>query len=269
MRADKIPDSLDRSRNLRTFGRLQHFDATDPQITPCISKGIYCTDTVDVSRLPSPLADLGYEREPILHFIDSHVPDQVRLLFHEIRNDSPNYSNRITRALASKAQGVFVEFLPGIRPAPEGNSDQRKVNEDDVNINTAIHCWPANASKVEFTLGTHREAGALLRGTKPEAYVSDDPETGRSGQYVVNNYDQLVINESVCGHDLMVGPLPEFAILQFDGHTLFWWRSLRSLSHAPHRDALVRSFPACWGLLIDGCYRVWSMTWAPTCVYHC
>lgn len=223
------------------FRTLHRLLSAERQIDEHLSKDICCTDTVDVSRLPSPLADLGHQRDRFLHFIENHVPDQVRLLFHDIRNDSPYYKRKITREFARKAQGVFVEFVSGTQPALGGGSDQR--DEDDMRddaVYTATHPWPGNAPKYESRLGTSdEEANVLLQGTNLEAYVFEHPEVGQRGHYLVSNYDRLVINESVFGRDLIAGPLPGFAIIQIDQYTIFWWRNIEALDYIPQRDMLV------------------------------
>lgn len=212
-----------------------------PQIKQHLPKNVCCTDTVDVSRLPSPLADVGHQRDRFLHFIDKHVPDQVRLLFHQIRTHSQYFKREIARAFVREAQGVFVEFLSGTEPNPRGGSDQDKEDDgDDDAIKTAMHCWPRDAPKFEVGLCPNgEEASILLQGTKLEACIFESPETGQRGHFLVNDYDRLIINESVFGRDLTAGPLPEFAVIQIDQYTLFWWRTIQALDYSPQKDTLV------------------------------
>lgn len=256
-RANEPPDSHIRSVNTRTFRTLQRLVSAKGQSNEHLSKDICCTDTVDVSRLPSPLADLGHQRDKFLHFIENHVPDQVRLLFHAIRNDPRTYRRIIARAFAAEAQGVFVEFLTGTQPGPGEGSDQSE--EDDMRddaIETATHCWPGNAPRFESGLGpNHEEANFSLQGTKLQACVLEDHEVGRRHHYLVNDYHRLVINESVFGQDLIAGPLPEFAIIQIEQTTLFWWRTIGALNYIPPRDRLVWDYSASLRCVVNQCYR--------------
>jgi len=235
-RANKfVIDSYNRSGNLRICRRLEEFASAGWQITEDLPEGVCCADTVDLSRIPSPLADLGNQQERFLHFIDNHVPDQVRLLFREMLHDSTYYKREITRAFMERAQGVFVEYMSGTRPTPAGASDQRdKDVEMFGDVESFLHSWSSDTPSLVAELGPYGE-GILLK-----TCAFENPKLRQRGQFVLNgDYHHLVINESVFGQDLIAGPLPEFAVIQIGQHTLFWWRTLRALDYVPHKDALI------------------------------
>lgn len=157
------------------------------------------------------------QQERVLHFIDNHCPSQVRILYRMIRDDAARQRSRIVQAFED-AQGVFIEAVP------KGSL-----------ITTRIYPWRTGVTNETFDLGPNKN-------DRLEVCTVDHTEGHHPGQFIVVNKNLLTVNESVYGPELLVGPLPEFAVIVFNRQVLFWWRSIQALNYVPHGVVLVCIF---------------------------
>lgn len=156
---------------------------------------------------------MGNQQARTLHFVNNHSPDQVRRLYNLIRSDKANYRREIIGAFED-AQGVFVEA----RPRPH--------------MTTKMHKWPTGDASLDALLDP-------VFGGRLEACTIDRTEEHQPGHFISIDNQLLTINDSIFGQGLLVGPLPEFAIIQLGQRTLFWWRSIEALDYVPNGSALV------------------------------
>lgn len=158
---------------------------------------------------------MGDHQERVQHFIDNHCPSEVRTLYYLNRADAARQRSRIVQAFEG-AQGVFVEAVP------EGTL-----------MTTRIYPWRAGVTNKTFVLGPDDN-------DRLEVCTVGRTKGHHPGQFIVVKKNQLTVNDSSFGPELLVGPLPEFAIIVYNRQVLFWWRSIQSLNYVPSGVALVR-----------------------------
>lgn len=234
MMANVGPGSSPRPfRKIRQLRMLDEFDS-EGWDTKDFNIELCCIDTVDLSRIPSPLAGLADEADRIMHTIDNHVHPQVSSLFNRIYGgDNGDFAKLIEYLDESSHEGAFGALQSnGIGPryfkVPPNTADfslelNRRNRTDD---------------------GTHLELNrrnGTDDSTHLEVRVCRNARTGEIGYFLVNEQRNLFINENLIARNSMAGPLPDFAVIQVGYWVVFWWRSRAAMGYIPETMSQVSS----------------------------
>ena len=67
-----------------------------------------------------------------------------------------------------------------------------------------------------------------------------NPNTDEIGYFLVNtNLIELSVNQEMINPNTIVGPLPDFCIIEVGKAPIFWWRTPAALDFAPIRSSAV------------------------------
>ena len=172
-----------------------------------------CIDTVDLSRIPSPLASLADHTSRIMHFIGNNVHPQVSFLFNCIY-DGDN--------------GDFAELIDYLDEGYSHHGPFGTFQNDG--IGPRFFKFPPNNSN--FLLELNRRNGTDDR-THLEVCARRNARTGEIGYFVVNEQRNLFINDRLIARNSAAGPLPDFAVIQVGYWVVFWWRSRAAMGYMP------------------------------------
>ena len=66
------------------------------------------------------------------------------------------------------------------------------------------------------------------------------PETDTVGYFLINtNLVELSVNQQMINPNTIVGPLPDFSVIQVGKIPIFWWRSSAAVDYVPRRSSPV------------------------------
>lgn len=201
------PRPFRKIRQLKMLDELESegWDIKDFNIELC------CIDPVDLSRIPSPLANLADDTERIMRIINNHVHPQLSFLFHCIYDGNNGEFAELMNLLDKSPPGAFGAFHG------DGMGPQ-------------FFAVPPN--KPKFSLLLDRRNGSEHR-THLEIRASRNARTGEIGYFVVNEQRNLHINENLIARNSVAGPLPDFAVIQIGYWVVFWWRSRAAMGYVP------------------------------------
>lgn len=215
------PSPSRRSREIRT---LKEF-ASEGYGIQGFGRKICCVDTVDLSRIPSPFADLGDRAERLLHIVDLHAYEWVRRLFH-------NMYGKNTARLIDRLEGR----PPGCPPGAFG------FYQHETKINTGtpyLFFMRPDLPKTPLPLKKDNETTANI---SLDFRVLKNAKSDEMDYFVVNEKkDVFIINEKMIGKKLAAGPLPDFAVILVGCYVVFWWRTQAALDYMPEAVSQVSS----------------------------
>lgn len=253
------------TRQIRTIDQLR--DSGWEIDNDILKTGAYtcCSDTVDASRHPSPFSSeiWSNSKNPLFHITVEHVPDQARslYLYMNVRwedNDEPRipYDSNIRKLFDEGCIGVFGELEgdEGLKVTPFHLGDPTlsltllPLKDPDTTGEQAIE----DRMELSHTTGNQAieerkdvsdktsnqakgEAEAVL-----EARRLHNGRTKEFGLFILSEQrDSIIVNESAFRKGLLVGPLPDFAVLEVAGRILFWWGSKDAVYYIPQTEPQV------------------------------
>ncbi|CAD6580995.1 MAG: hypothetical protein ASARMPREDX12_000332 [Alectoria sarmentosa] len=199
------PNPSRKSREIRT---LEEF-ASEGWDTKDFNRELCCIDTVDLSRIPSPFANLADRAESFMHIIDNHTHPRVWRLFRTIYGaDTASLMSR----LDGGSPGAFVAL-------------QHDMTLDQFFL--------VGSDKPEFSLELTRGDGTKA-GASFDVHIRKNYKTDEVDYFVANEkLNLLIINEKHIGRKLAAGPLPDFAVILINRSVIFWWRTRAAMDYIP------------------------------------
>ena len=191
-------------RKLRTLEDL----ASEGWDTQDFISEVCCVDTVDLSRIPSPLADLADRVDELKHVVDNHVHPQVSFLFNCIQGKD---TARLISYLDEGPTGAFGAFQAD---------------------HMGPHFFIVPPDTPEILLPLNRRDGTI-GGTHLDVHVRKNARTDEIGYFIVNKQRNLFINENLIARKSAAGPLPDFAVIQIGYWVMFWWCTRAAMDYRP------------------------------------
>lgn len=206
------PSPFGKTRELRLLEEL----ASEEWDTEDLCENFCCVDTADLSRIPSPFADLADRADRVRHIIGHHVHPQVKFLFDNLQRGDVA---KLTTRLDERQPGAFGAFqCDGLGPQ--------------------FFAVPQNPPKYLLELNK----GFQSKGdTDLDFRVRKNAGTGEIGYFVVNGRRSLFINEKQIAMNSVVGPLPNFAFIQVGHWVVFLWCTRAALGYIPESVSQVSS----------------------------
>lgn len=179
-----------------------------------VGSDTYCTVAVELSRIPSPFADLTDRADRPIHFVNNHAHPEVKVLFHKVRDFI-----RESRASGhgTNIHGTFIALQHG--------------------STAGLQCSPVRSGRPYFSLD--RE------GTTPsvplDIQVSENAKTAERDYFIINeDCDICIVNDRHVGRRLVAGPLPDFVVILNESWVVFWWRTRAARDYVPRAVSEVR-----------------------------
>lgn len=204
------------SRKTREIKTLEEF-ASEGWDTKEFNRELCCIDTVDLSRIPSPFANLADRAERFMHIIDNHTHPRVWRLFRTIYG--ANTAPLISR-LDGCPPGAFVALQHDL---------------------TLDQFFLVGSDKPDFSLELTRGDGTNA-GASFDILIRKNSKTDEVDYFAANEkLNLLIINEKHVGRKLAAGPLPDFAVILINRSVVFWWRTRAAMDYIPEAISHVSS----------------------------
>ena len=172
-----------------------------------VGRDLYCIVAVDLSRIPSPFADLTGRADRPLHFLNNHAHPGVKVLFYR----TCDYLYR------SRRDDLIVENHGTFTALQHGSTAE-------------LPFAPVRVSGSSFS---HDEEGTI-QIVPLGMQIRRHATTGERGYFIVNeDCDICIVNDRYVGKRLAAGPLPDFVVAVTDHWTMFWWRTRAAVGYVP------------------------------------
>ena len=215
------------------------------------------------SRFGSPFA---YGSNQNKHdFFKGLLGENTCVLFDQVVVEASTLRERLSQGVALTADGSNGQFCFLKKPdTPSTNSEA--IDSDHSQLE--LSCFEPNEDRLKLPLFVDPTSAAIhqtyvardapvdsidssdLSSTKIENSKNDriidvrrvqNSETGEIEYFVTKrSLDTLSINGIIVNPAVRAGPLPDFAVLELERFSIFWWRTTAALDFVPVRESMLR-----------------------------
>ena len=172
-----------------------------------VGRDLYCTVAVELSRIPSPFADLTGRADRPLHFVNNHAHREVKVLYHRACDE----------IYRSRANGLHIENHGAFTARQHGSTAD-------------LPFAPVRISRPSFW----RDREGTTHVVPLDVQIRTNAKTAERGYFIVNeDCDICIVNDRYVGKRVAAGPLPDFVVVLTDDWTMFWWRTRASVGYVP------------------------------------
>ena len=200
----------------------------------------YCV--VKLSPYGSPFAYVSCQNKH--EFFKGLLSESTRALFDQVVAEAPDLRRRICENLGLTDTGDCGQFCAlKKRKTKSTKLDLYHFGPDKVELalpmfvgSTAANAHPANIAS--GSTADPLDAGS---GSADESFKADKRidvvriRKNRENDYFVmsHEFDHVYINDAHMDPNMVAGPLPDFAVLEFGDISYFWWRTAAALDCMP------------------------------------
>lgn len=215
------------------------------------------------SRFGSPFAYVSYQNK--YDFFKGLLAENTCVLFDQVVAEASTLRERLSRGVALTTDGSNGQFC-FLKKCDTLSTNSEAIDSDDSQLE--LSCFELNEDRLEIPLFVDPTSAAIhqthvardapvdsinssdLSSTKIENSKDDriidvrrvqNSETGESEYFVMNwSLDLLSINGIDVNPTVRAGPLPDFAVLELERFSIFWWRTTAALDFMPVRQSMLR-----------------------------
>ena len=172
-----------------------------------VGSDTYCNVTVELSRIPSPIADMRDRTDRPRHFVNNHTHSEVKESFRKVRNF---FQKSKAAGLGTSTYGAYVALQHG--------------------SNAGLAFSRVRPNRPHFPLDKEETTPSVPL----DIHVSRNAETAEEEYFIINrDCDICIINDRYVGRRLAAGPLPDFVVILTDQWVVFWWRTRAAVHYVP------------------------------------